>query len=98
MAAGTIENVCLRPDDMTELVSLYWKGGRRPLTKQMKFGLAAAFKKFSEYSLAKYDRAGAVKRRDDPPSCRMSSVQSATRSSGATTNAPPNPALQPCAF
>lgn len=58
--AGTIR----RPDEMGELVALYWRGGKRPLSKQMKRGLATAFGKFSEYQLAKYDRDGPVKLRD----------------------------------
>lgn len=35
-----------------------------PLSKQVKIGLAAAFTKFDEYQLAKYNRDGAVKLRD----------------------------------
>lgn len=35
-----------------------------PLSGQVKKGLAAAFPKFDEYALAKYDRAGAVRLRD----------------------------------
>lgn len=58
--AGTIRRV----DEMAELVSLYWRDGKRPLSKQMKLGLAQAFGSFSEYQLAKYDRDGAVKLRD----------------------------------
>ena len=38
--------------------------GRQPLSAQVKKGLAAAFGKFDEYALAKYDRAGAVRLRD----------------------------------
>lgn len=53
-----------RPDEMAELLSLYWKGGKKPLTKQLKRGLAKAFKKFNEYSLAKFDKPGAVSLRD----------------------------------
>ena len=36
----------------------------QPLSAQVKKGLAAAFTKFDEYALAKYDRAGAVRLRD----------------------------------
>ena len=38
--------------------------GRQPLSAQVKKGLAAAFRKFDEYALAKYDRANPVKLRD----------------------------------
>jgi len=53
-----------RADEMAELIAIYWKDGKRPLSKQMKLGLAKAFGKFSEYQLAKYDREGAVRLRD----------------------------------
>lgn len=59
-----IADVILRPDEITELVALYWQNGRRPMSAQMKKGLARAFARFNEYSLAKYDRDGPVKLRD----------------------------------
>lgn len=63
--ADAIYNTITRADEITELVSLYWSGGRRPLSKQMKLGLGRALGKFSEYQLAKYDRNNsAVRLRD----------------------------------
>ena len=62
--ADAIVDTINRADEMTELVALYWMKGKRPLSAQMKIGLAKAFEKFSEYQLAKYDRDGAVKLRD----------------------------------
>lgn len=62
--AYTLERVIQRPDELTEFVAIYWKDGKIPLSAQVKKGLAAAFTKFSEYSLAKYNRDGAVKLRD----------------------------------
>jgi 60 kDa SS-A/Ro ribonucleoprotein len=59
-----IAKVIQRPDEMSELLSLYWKDGKKPLTKQLKKGLAKAFKKFNEYSLAKFDKPGAISLRD----------------------------------
>lgn len=59
-----ITQVIQRPDELGELVALYWKDGKRPLTAQLKVGLARALKKFSEYELAKWNKAGAVKLRD----------------------------------
>ena len=59
-----IARVIQRPDELGELLSLYWKEGKRPLTAQLKIGLARALKKFNEYQLAKYNREGAVKLRD----------------------------------
>lgn len=62
--AEAITNTISRPDELTELVALYWRNGKRPLSKQMKMGLAACFGKFSEYQFAKYDRDGMVRLRD----------------------------------
>lgn len=62
--ADTLAKVIQRPDEMTEFLSLYWKDGRCPLSAQVKKGLAAAFEKFVEYQLAKYNRDDAVKLRD----------------------------------
>lgn len=53
-----------RPDEMTELLALYWRDGKRPLAKQLQRGLAQAFVKFDEYALAKYDRDGPIRLRD----------------------------------
>ena len=62
--ADTIAQVIQRPDEMAELLAMYWRDGRRPLAKQLQKGLAAAFGNFNEYSLAKYNRDGPVKLRD----------------------------------
>lgn len=62
--AETIADTIQRPDEMAELLAIYWKDGKRPLAKQLQKGLAAAFGKFDEYALAKYDRDGPVKLRD----------------------------------
>lgn len=60
----TIERVIQRVDELAELVSLYWKNGKRPLPRQMKLGLADAFAKFDEYQFAKYDSEGSIRLRD----------------------------------
>lgn len=60
-----IARVIQRPDELGELLALYWKDGKdQPLTAQMKVGLARAFKKFNAYQLAKWNKGGAVKLRD----------------------------------
>ncbi len=64
LVAETLERVIQRADELSEFVAIYWVGGRQPLSAQVKKGLAAAFGKFDEYALAKYDRAGAVRLRD----------------------------------
>jgi 60 kDa SS-A/Ro ribonucleoprotein len=62
--ADVIFRVVQRADELTELVSIYWKDGKVPLSAQMKKGLARAFVKFDAYQLAKYNRDTEVKLRD----------------------------------
>jgi 60 kDa SS-A/Ro ribonucleoprotein len=62
--AKAIEQVIQRPDELTELLSIYWKEGKKPLSAQIKKGLAAAFPKFNAYQLAKYNRDEKIKLRD----------------------------------
>ena len=64
LVAETLARVIQRADELSEFVAIYWAGGRQPLSAQVKKGLGAAFAKFDEYALAKYDRAGAVRLRD----------------------------------
>lgn len=64
LVASTLEKVIQRPDELTEFLAIYWKDGRQPVSAQVKKGLAAAFKKFNEYSLAKFNKDGKVKLRD----------------------------------
>ncbi len=62
--ADALSTVIQRADELVEFVAIYWKDGRVPLSAQVKKGLAAAFPKFDEYALAKYDRGGPIKLRD----------------------------------
>lgn len=62
--ADLIYSLCSRPDQMTELLSLYWMDGKKPLAAQLKKGLAKAFTKFDEYQLAKYNRNDPIKLKD----------------------------------
>src|SRR6185369_13360219 len=64
LVAETLERLIQRADELCEFVAIYWKDGRVPLSAQVKKGLAAAFPKFDEYQLAKYDRGGPIKLRD----------------------------------
>lgn len=64
LVAETLTRVVQRADELAEFVAIYWAQGRQPLSAQVKKGLAAAFSKFDEYALAKYDRASAVRLRD----------------------------------
>jgi hypothetical protein len=64
LVANTVAEVIQRADELSELVAIYWRNGRRPLSAQLKKGLARAFDKFDAYELAKYDRPGPVRLRD----------------------------------
>ena len=64
LVSETLARVIQRADELAEFVAVYWKDGRAPLSGQVKKGLAAAFPKFDEYQLAKYDRGGPIKLRD----------------------------------
>src|SRR5438477_4921342 len=64
LVSETLATVIQRADELAEFVAIYWKDGRVPLSGQVKKGLAAAFPKFDEYQLSKYDRSGPIKLRD----------------------------------
>lgn len=65
LAAHVLNAVIQRPDEMSEFLSIYWKDGKTSLSNQVKKGLATAFAKFNEYSLAKWDKnSAAIKLRD----------------------------------
>ena len=68
LVAATLAHIIQRPDEMGEYLALYWQGqidaDKSPLSSGSKRGLASAFRKFSAYQLAKYDRDGAYKLRD----------------------------------
>ena len=72
LVADTLERVIQRPDEMTELLAIYWADAlgpqqqrkRQPVSAQVKKGLARAVTKFDAYQLAKYDRDGAVRIKD----------------------------------
>jgi 60 kDa SS-A/Ro ribonucleoprotein len=72
LVADTLARAIQRPDEMTELLAIYWadvlgpmqQRKRQPVSAQIKKGLARALTKFDAYQLAKYDRDGAVRIRD----------------------------------
>ena len=49
-----VAEMITRVDDITEILALYWKDGRKPLPKQLEKGLALSFDKFDEYQFGKY--------------------------------------------
>lgn len=64
-ARELLTKIIKRPDEMGEIVSLYWKQGKKPLPAQLKKGLAACFHKFNEFQFAKWDSANdAIRIRD----------------------------------
>lgn len=60
----TLAHIIQRADELAEFLAMYWNEKRQPLAAGVKRGLAAAFGKFDEYRLAKYDRAAKIKLRD----------------------------------
>ena len=64
VVGDAIRDTISRPDELAELMAIYWKDGRKPLSNQLKRGLRMAFGKFDAYQLAKYNRAGLVSLRD----------------------------------
>lgn len=62
-----IPMVVQRPDEIGELISMYWKnaGSKVPLAASLKKGLAECFHKFNEYSFAKNDKKNAAIRLKD---------------------------------
>ncbi len=64
LVAETLEKVIQRADELSEFLAIYWATGRQPVSAQVKKGLAAVFRKFDSYALAKYNRDNPVKLRD----------------------------------
>jgi 60 kDa SS-A/Ro ribonucleoprotein len=77
LVAETLASVIQRADELAEFLAIYWADGKVPLSAQVKKGLAAAFSKFDEYALAKYDRANAVRLRDVLFLCHAKPVDAA---------------------
>ena len=77
LVAEALFRVIQRADELSEFVALYWSEGKQPLSAQVKKGLAAAFTRFDEYALAKYNRASPVKLRDVLFLCHAKPVDTA---------------------
>ena len=58
IVSKVLSEIIQRADELTEFLAIYWKEKKQPLSNQVRKGLSAAFKKFNEYSLAKYDSKG----------------------------------------
>jgi len=84
LVAETLAAVIQRADELTEFLAIYWATSgdvagmkHAPLSAQVKKGLAAAFTRFDEYALAKYDRVGSIKLRDVLFLCHAKPVDAA---------------------
>jgi 60 kDa SS-A/Ro ribonucleoprotein len=82
LVAQTLAAVIQRADELAEFLAIYWAdstgaGKNIPLSAQVKKGLAAAFTRFDEYALAKYDRAAEVRLRDVLFLCHAKPVDAA---------------------
>jgi hypothetical protein len=59
-----VVKVCTRPDQLTELLSLYWLEGKIPLCKQLKIGMAEALCNFDRHQISKWNKDNKIKLRD----------------------------------
>lgn len=59
-----VDAITKRPDDVTELLAMYWRAGKRPLASKLRFALARALQKFDAYQLSKYAARGPIRLRD----------------------------------
>ena len=59
-----IYQVINRPDELSELVAIYFDGKKKPLAAKLKKGLAKAFTKFDAYRLAKWNKKKEINLRD----------------------------------
>lgn len=55
MIGETIAETIQRADELAEVFALYWKDGKKSVPRQLKAGVAKAFRKFDEYHLAKWN-------------------------------------------
>lgn len=53
-ATNFYNKIIMRPDDMSEIMALYWKDNKRPLPNALKRGFKNAFDKFDDYQIKKY--------------------------------------------
>lgn len=95
LCGDTLANVINRPDELTEALAMWWRDNpKRPLSSQLKRGLAQAFTKFDAYQLTKYNRDNEIKLRDVMflvhPKAKNAEQQAAFDALAAKTLAPPD--------
>lgn len=64
LVRSVLPQIVNRPDELSEILSLYWKDGKVPIASSLKKGLSDSFRKFNEYQLAKYNRDKDIKLKD----------------------------------
>jgi hypothetical protein len=64
LVSSALNQTIQRADELAEFLAIYWADGRTPISKQVRKGLALAFRKFDAYQLAKYNRDKAITLRD----------------------------------
>ena len=71
--ADTVSKVCTRPDDITEILAMYWQDpdNKHCLPKRLVKGLQESFNSFDQYQLSKYlAKDKAIKLKDALPIVR----------------------------
>jgi len=64
LVSKVLSRVIQRPDEMVKFLNLYWEDGKKPLSAQVKKGLALAFNKFDAYQLSKWNNNSKIDLRD----------------------------------
>jgi 60 kDa SS-A/Ro ribonucleoprotein len=64
LTRNTTEAVISRPDEMAELLAIYWRDGRKMIPHGIRKGLRQAAQNFDAFQLRKWNRDGAIKLRD----------------------------------
>ena len=54
LVSSLLAQIVERPDELAETLAIYWKNKRKPVSAQIKKGLAMAFGKFNEFQFSKY--------------------------------------------
>lgn len=60
----TAKQVINRPDELSEVIAIFWRSGKKNIPRQLSKGIADSFLKFDEYQFSKWNRDGDIKLRD----------------------------------
>lgn len=53
-----LAEIIQRPDELAEILAMWWKDERRPIPKQLQRGIADAWPRFDAYQFAKWEKTG----------------------------------------